>query len=49
MPVKTFLILLVSVITAAAATLALVFWLGINLAWLGLVAILVALAVRRWA
>ena len=49
MPVKTFLILLLSVIAAAGATVALVFWLGLSVAWLGIAALLAALAVRRWA
>lgn len=49
MPAQTFLILLVSVLAAAGATVALVWAIGISFAWLGLGALGAALAVRRWA
>ena len=48
MPIKTLLILLGTVLSAAAATIALAAILGFNFVWLGLAAALGALAVRRW-
>ena len=42
------LILLVAVVAAAGVTIALAYVLGLNFVWLGLAAMLAALAVRRW-
>ena len=50
MPLTTYLILLTAVITAAAATIALFWATGFHLAWLGLIAVLLALLIRarKW-
>ena len=48
MPFKTFLILIMGVVAAAGVTIGLAFGLGINFVWLGLVALLAALVVRKW-
>ena len=50
MPLGIFLTLLVTVLAAAGATVALIWVLGINVLWLGLVAVLLALLIRfvRW-
>lgn len=47
MPMQTYLILLISAITAAGATIGLAWTLGISLLWLALVAVLLALLVRK--
>ena len=46
MPVTPSLILLISVIAAAGVTIALVWAMGLNLLWLGLAALVLALLVR---
>ena len=48
MPVQRFLILLIVVLALAAVTIGTVYVLGLNFMWLGLVALLAALVVRRW-
>ena len=48
MPIKTFLMLLVMVVSSAGLTILLVSYSGVSFLWLGLTAILAAVAVRRW-
>lgn len=48
MPVHRFLILLMVVLGMAAVTIGAAYALGLNFMWLGLVALLAALVVRRW-
>lgn len=48
MPLKTFLPLLVVVVILAGLTILLVYFFDVSFMWLGLVALLAALAVRRW-
>ena len=47
MPVTTYLVLLLSVLAAAGATIALVWGMGISLAWIGLAAIALAFLVHK--
>ena len=47
MPVQTYLIVIISVLTVAAASLALLWSFGVNVIWLGLVALLASLMVRK--
>jgi uncharacterized membrane protein YbjE (DUF340 family) len=48
MPLNRFLMLIGSVLVAAAVTVALAFGVGIDFGWFGLAAILLAVAVRKW-
>jgi hypothetical protein len=47
MPLQTYLILLISVLAAAGASVTLLWALGVNVIWLGLAALLVSLMVRQ--
>ena len=48
MPVHRWVLLLTTVIVAAGATIALAYLLGISFAWIGVVALMAAVLVRRW-
>ena len=48
MPLRTFLTLLVVVVASAGLTILLAYYFDVSFIWLGLAAILAAVAVRRW-